>query len=66
MQGCRNCGGTDIRGTELIFQAHRAWQFEARWIFEMRICADCGLSELFYPKDKLDWVKEELPGPGKG
>ena len=57
---CRNCGSTDIRGTDLIFQARRPWRFEAEWTFELRVCTNCGLSDLFLPAAELDWAKETL------
>jgi hypothetical protein len=58
---CRNCGSTAICGTELIIQARRPWRFESQWKFDLRVCSNCGLSDLFLPREELDWAKETLP-----
>jgi len=57
---CRNCGSTDIRGTELLVTARRPWHPGAEWRFELRVCANCGLSDLFLSAAELDWAKEAL------
>jgi predicted nucleic-acid-binding Zn-ribbon protein len=58
---CRNCGSSEIYTTELAFQASRPMAFERpRWPFEVRLCADCGLSDLFLAERYRSWAKKNL------
>jgi len=58
---CRNCGSDEIYTAELAFQAERTRVFERpRWPFQVRICANCGLSDFFLAARYLGWAKEHL------
>jgi predicted nucleic-acid-binding Zn-ribbon protein len=61
MAGCRNCGSTEIHGTKLVLSAHRPLSFDTRWRFDLQVCANCGLSDLFLSEKERGWVKSHLP-----
>ena len=58
-QGCRNCGSTELykKGISLRVKRRRFWSVIDYWVFDLQVCADCGLTDWFVAKRDLGWVK---------
>ena len=61
-EACRNCQSTDIRQLELSLHVTRFFFWRNRaWPFNLWICVNCGLTDLYMPKKYLNWAKKSLP-----
>lgn len=61
-ESCRNCGSTEIytNPVQVGNMARTNGMAVTPWNFNLRVCVSCGLTDWFFAKQDLDWVKRKF------